>query len=609
MTAAKKSSTSNDSEIAAALEGKPRPRLRRLSIRNFRAIGADAVTIDLDDIVVLVGPNNSGKSSILRAYEVVMQQGSNEGKLRLEDFPNDVVDQAALPEIELTTVVHEETLPGSRWVAKNEVTGEMLVREKWTYPGPSMEPRKVGWEVATNGWHESEGPWGLPGVAQIARPEPHRVHAFDSPDEQAAQIVKLLRKLLEDRLKQLAAVDTDETASPTGETYRSLLSKVAELQTAVVAETKTEIERIEEQVSAIVGRVFPGYGISFDSRPEEDVEKCLRLFGGDQKLRMGRADGHKSTIEHQGSGARRTLLWAALRILSEERRPKDAPYVRPHLLLIDEPELCLHPDAIREACKVLYDLPKTGSWQVMVTTHSPAFLDLSRDNTTIVRVERQIDGSVIGTTVFQPRRSQLDDDDRARLKMLNICDPYVAEFFFGGNTILVEGDTEYTAFREIVAAEPDSFPGVHVVRARGKATIVTLCKILNAFEAPYAVLHDSDRPKVHGRKTGTERTNPAWTLNERILDIVNAAPKRDRVRLLASVPNFEVAFFGSEAEDEKPYAAYVALQKDGPAKTALIQLLRALVTRHGTPPKGACEWTSIDDLSAALKAGAEFVTE
>ena len=66
----------------------PRPRLHKLTVKNFRAIGSEPVTLELDDIVVLVGSNNSGKSSILRAYEVVMLHGSKEGDLTLQDFPN-----------------------------------------------------------------------------------------------------------------------------------------------------------------------------------------------------------------------------------------------------------------------------------------------------------------------------------------------------------------------------------------------------------------------------------------------------------------------------------------------------------------------------------------
>jgi len=73
---AKKTSATEVISLIPDSETVPRPRLTKLIIKNFRTIGSNAVTIDLDDIVVLVGANNAGKSSILRAYEVAMNSGS-----------------------------------------------------------------------------------------------------------------------------------------------------------------------------------------------------------------------------------------------------------------------------------------------------------------------------------------------------------------------------------------------------------------------------------------------------------------------------------------------------------------------------------------------------
>lgn len=69
------------------------PRLTKLIIKNYRSIGSGPVEIDLNDIVVLVGSNNVGKSSILKAYELVMSQGSAKADLKLEDFPNNKIDE------------------------------------------------------------------------------------------------------------------------------------------------------------------------------------------------------------------------------------------------------------------------------------------------------------------------------------------------------------------------------------------------------------------------------------------------------------------------------------------------------------------------------------
>lgn len=389
----------------------PKPRLTKLVVKNFRCVGAIPVSIDLNDIVVLVGANNVGKSSILKAYEIVMSHGSNKCKLELDDFPNNKIDPENLPEIELHTIVYDNN-PGQKWITILE-NGERLVKERWLWTNIG-DPKREGWDTEANHW-SSQVPWGAPHVANSRRPEPHRVNAFDSPEEQAKEIKKLLMQALNDRIKYLKTANQGEENE-----YYQLLGKVKELQKTIVADSQGHIDAVNNELTSHFEKVFPNYRIDFDARPEDNLENAINWFKADSQLLMGPADGYKSTIEKQGSGARRTLLWTALKFISENnQKGKEEASVRPHLLLIDEPEICLHPNAIREACKVLYDLPKTGSWQVMVTTHSPVFIDFYRDNTTIVKVEKKTDGTIQGTTVFRPDKVILDDDDKKNLKLLN----------------------------------------------------------------------------------------------------------------------------------------------------------------------------------------------
>ena len=585
----------------AAVVG-PRPRLHKLRVSNFRCIGAEPVEIELDDIVVLVGPNNAGKSSILRAYEIVMKHGSTEGQLSRDDFPHGKIDPAHPPTIELETVVFEKTAPGERWVRTDAETGDMYVREKWTW-ADAGDPKKVGWEVATNNWHASEGPWGAPGVAQPNRPQPHRVGAFQKPEDQASELVKLLSKAITDRVKDLSGQKAKDSGTGIRSEYDVLLDSIKRLRQAIADDSQAAVADVQSRLTAMISEVFPGHSVTFDARPEDDLERTLNLYKPDPRLRLGLADGFHSTLDAQGSGICRTLIWAALRILAERPDGKTASAGdRPHLLLLDEPEICLHPDAIREARRVLYDLPNTKNWQVMITTHSPVFIDLSRDNTSIVRVERNATGAIQGTTVFRPKRARLDDDDRVELKLLNLCDPYVAEFFFGGRTILVEGDTEYTAFRHVIGRRPDQYRDVHVVRARGKACLASLCKIPNQFNTGYAVLHDSDREEIRSRKTKRMRKNPAWTENRKLLDTTEPGRTAGLVRLVASVPNFETAFFGEEADGDKPYSALARLKDDGVAFQKIASLLDCLLDSGKQVPEGAKQWSSLDDLKAAVDA-------
>jgi len=566
----------------------PRPRLTKLVVKNFRCIGATPVTIDLDDIVVLVGPNNVGKSCVLKAYEVIMSEGSGAGHLTIDDFPSGKVDPTALPEIELHTVVYDNS-PGPEWIEKTD-NGEMLVKERWRWPAPGA-PVRHGYIAQEKRWATDEDnekvPWGAAAVANSRRPQPHRVDAFASPDKQATEIVELLKAAIMDRVK---CHQSDSKVDKESD-FAKLLAGIASLQKKIVAESQYQITAVQTDLSGYIGRVFPGHHVVFDAKPEDDLDKALNLFKSNPQLLMGPENGYMSTIDRQGSGARRTLLWTAIRLLAETKK-KDSSQ-RPHILLLDEPEICLHPNAVREACDLLYDVPaNTGNWQVMVTTHSPCFVDFARDHTSIVRVERRNDGNVMGTTIFRPSKAGFDGSDRERLKLLNMCDPYVAEFFFGGKSIIVEGDTEYTAFKYVMGLFPEKHQGIHVVRARGKATIVSLCKILNQFGAPYSVLHDSDHPTY--QKNGKDCANPAWAHNESIR--VEMAKASAATRLLASLPDFEAAYLGEEVKTDKPYTVLCSLKADSTAVSRIAQLLHALIDFTEPVPAGAVQWTSLDQL-------------
>ena len=498
-----------------------------------------------------------------------------------------------MPEIELHTIVYDNS-PGEKWITVL-TNGERLVKERWIWASEG-EPKREGWDAQGSNW-SNQVPWGAPNVANSRRPEPHRVDAFDPPEEQASAIKALLMKAVNDRVKNLKVATQGEENE-----YHQLLEKVKELQKKIVADSQEQINAVNQELSLLFEKVFPNYKIDFDAKPEDNLDKTINLFKADPQLLMGPDGGYLSAVERQGSGARRTLLWTALKFLSDNnQKGKDEATVRPHLLLIDEPEICLHPNAIRDSCNVLYELPKSGNWQVMATTHSPIFIDFSRDNTTIVKVEKNSEGAIQGTTVFRPDKVNLDEDDKRNLKLLNLCDPYVAEFFFGGKVIVVEGDTEFTAFNYIKDRKPNEYKNLHIIRARGKATIVSLIKVLNHFGSGYSVLHDSDRPQIL-TKDGKQMKNPAWGNNINILNAINSKSDGTSVRLVASLPNFEEAYFGEAARTEKPYGALETI-RDSEAKFNLIEsLLQSLINHEAEVPSNCAEWETIDELKEKLEA-------
>lgn len=562
----------------------PRPRLLKLVIKNFRSIGKEQVEIDLDDIVVLVGPNNAGKSSILRAYEVVMSHGSKEGKLEITDFPNGIVEKDHLPEIELHTVIFSNA-PGEQWINKN-ADGEMFIKEVWKWDSPNKDPVRKGWDVKLGLWSDKV-PWGAPNVANSRRPIPHRIDAFASPDSQTKEISNLITQILKDNLASFKSNPEQEKSD-----HQIILEHIKALQNNAVTSTKEEVSRIEKEISEYISRIFPEHQVLFDAKPENDLDKAYTPFKNNADLLMGKEGGYFSPIEKQGSGARRTILWAVLKYLSESKSSKSTTSIeRPHVLLLDEPEICLHPTAIREAANILYELPKTGKWQVMITSHSPIFIDLSRDNTTIIRVDRDEDDNVNSTTLFKPKIAKLDEDDKKNLKLLNICDPYVHEFFFGGKQVIVEGDTEYTAFSFIKSKYPSEYKNIHIIRARGKGIIPSIAKVLIQFSKSFTILHDTDTPI---NKSGGK--NSAWGTNTTIVNILKLVPEKSKVKIVACKTCFETAIFQCETKSDKPYSALEKIKEDVQLQSEVKLLLDYLIGAGDKLPLNCIDWKAIEEI-------------
>jgi putative ATP-dependent endonuclease of OLD family len=168
-----------------------------------------------------------------------------------------------------------------------------------------------------------------------------------------------------------------------------------------------------------------------------------------------------------------------------------------YMLLIDEPEIALHPNGIRAASKYLYELANDSSWQVMLTTHSPLFINPFEDHTTIVRLSRN-EGNPNPKT-YRSEDITFSPDEIENLKLLNNFDQNLSEMFFGQHPIIVEGDTEYASFYLIMQSEAEKYPinlRPIIIRARGKYSIIPIIKMLTHFKVNFSVLHDSDYPKI-----------------------------------------------------------------------------------------------------------------
>jgi predicted ATP-dependent endonuclease of OLD family len=258
-----------------------------------------------------------------------------------------------------------------------------------------------------------------------------------------------------------------------------------------------------------------------------------------------------------------------------------------YMLLIDEPEIALHPNGIRAASKYLYELANDPSWQVMLTTHSPLFINPFEDHTTIVRLSRS-EGNPSPKT-YRSDDIKFTEDEIENLKLLNSFDQNLAEMFFGQYPIVVEGDTEYASFDCVMQMDEVNYPinsRPIIIRARGKFTIISLIKMLAHFKVNFSVLHDSDYPK---NKAGN--VNNVWTGNQ---DIYNEIKKARALGLKVihrvSISTFEVAHdkisldekgnYISSTSKDKPWQMYKRVKSEDSVKKSVKTVLDELINTN-----------------------------
>jgi putative ATP-dependent endonuclease of OLD family len=372
-----------------------------------------------------------------------------------------------------------------------------------------------------------------------------------------------------------------------------------------VIQYQADIDRFGTQVRDGFKGVFPEFDIKIKVAMETisiDAHKSLAAGSSVRFIEPVSDTG----IEQQGTGSRRAMFWSLLQVRNgivrerkaveeskkkieklEAAREKEQKSKKPdlqkiqdldeeidtiketagniadqfalpgYILLIDEPENALHPMAVRAARDHLYTLAKDPDWQVMLSTHSPYFIDPLQDHTTIVRLERV--GQKTAPCTFRTSTVEFSPEDKANLRALIQLDSALAEMFFGSYPIVVEGDTELAAYIAAVVEEDEALARqVTLVPARGKSLVAPLVRLLTHFRIPFGVIHDTDSPfRTDGKRNG------AWTENQTIANaIAEARVQKIETRHRVSVPDFERRLGGLEETKDKPIRAYRRVSDD-----------------------------------------------
>lgn len=528
-------------------------RLQQFNIKNYKSI-KDEIEIYIDDMVVLIGPNNSGKSTILDAYEKFASLGSSKG-LTPHDFYN---SDTSIP-IEMCGIFTDitdadiRTLGGEKWFYNDDaldrrnmarkhggdweknntpLESKLYYCVKWVWSDPEKPAQKQSYglnETSGERVFSDGGSGGLDTLLQSRVPQPIRISPDKSMDETKKMIISFLKEDAKDELLK------------TGESKAEIIQKIQDLTDTLMKDSKSKIDGLLKQVSESSSSVFPGLELELNILSKDPVDADVLVSDSNLTVKM---DGVSSSLlENQGHGVRRSVLWSALQILTHESHTRDkikkakgkpvSVEKKQYILLIDEPESFLHPPVIRDARESLYNFASQNeNWQVMATTHSPVFIDLSKKHTTIIRIEKD---KTLSKTISTDELS-FSNEEKDNMKMIRLCNPMVNEFFFYDNIILVEGPTEKIVINKICEVVGVDY---HIIDCLGKGNIKTFAKILNHFDVSYIAVHDSDIPKC--LKKGNVSGNGAWGTN---VSIMNECVKSKNPMVFIQIPHFEGMFLG-----------------------------------------------------------------
>ncbi len=591
-----------------------------MTVRNIGCIGNEGVEIALDKVVCLVGKNNAGKSTILRAYELAKGtlsfDGARDRHLHAE-------------ENHLCEVILDVHIPDgignidAAW--KTDENGLRIVRSRWQWLAPTFAKVRTTWNP--NHGDDGHGDWdpdknaaGLDNVFSARLPRPLRIGSLDDA-------VKTEEMLLTLALTPLLASLEKERLNATSALSIAIASVTKNID-ILSANHEQDFNKIAAQVTSGFQSVFPSLGVRLNIAAAPLVPKVDDIVkrGSGLKIAEGLA---LTSLAQQGTGARRALFWAMLQVHNELTREKeirddfkkqlekqiadeakrkvkketpeelaereakleavkaqlaahqagapipespDDPALPGYLLLIDEPENALHPMAARAAQRHLYKLAASPDWQVLMTTHSPYFINPFEDHTTVVRLERS-SGAGNGPITPKTYRSDhinFEGNEKERLQALQHIDPSFAEVFFGSYPLLVEGDTEHAAFMAtIIERDHQLMDRVTIIRARGKAILLPLIKVLKHFKISFGIIHDCDPPfKKDGSKNGM------WTENQKIREaVVIARSEGLTIRHRVSIPDFERFLGGDEESKDKPLNAYALIKADNVVAERVQKLL------------------------------------
>lgn len=171
---------------------------------------------------------------------------------------------------------------------------------------------------------------------------------------------------------------------------------------------------------------------------------------------------------------------------------------KPLLLAIEEPELYLHPQGCRSFYNLLKGLSEQGI-QIIYSTHERSFIDVQSINNIHIIKKRNGESSLVSGIDFQPQFHDLT-------KIASKFDDRLNELFFADKIILVEGSADLIALKFAFLKERVDIDreNISILEVSGRDSMVDFIEIANHFGISCYLLLDAD-PGDQATQRATER--------------------------------------------------------------------------------------------------------
>lgn len=540
--------------------------LTRLTCRNYRSL--EKVDIPLEGLTAIVGPNGAGKTALLRAIDVLAGDAwPNLGRFRIpQDFTNFDTSRSieitlgldppygfvdALRSTHEVSAIRVSCKPyrkGGKWGNAGDIHADAEpLNKQGEVPMVAVTPPQTGRKPQFR-------PLNLSGdmraAARILFVDHRRSLLQHLPSTRGSILGRLLEPVRRDFKK----------AAEFNDAYRNAMDI---LRTDAVKGVEAKIEETAKRMLGFMGSTGSGsIQIGFGFADPANPFSSLRLQYTEGGLEI--------PGEELGLGIQSAMVigvFEAFRELGGDFKT----------VVIEEPEMYLHPQAQRYFYGILRDLAEAQECQVIYTTHSPIFADVNRFEA--IRLVRKEPGVSSTATYVQTEeeRKQLGEY-RDLQKISGRFDAARNEVLFARRALLVEGHGDRLA--ALLVAEKLNLDvdaeGVSIVDCGGKESIPLLASTCAALGIPFVVLHDEDIWALEDATDVPKQTtenDKAEQENQRIAEAVRSAAPIFILR-----PTLEQCLGISKWARDKPKRVVEAIQAMVVAEVpeALVDAVRTL---------------------------------